>query len=212
LISNHQMICKKSLITSIFKHPFNLNKKLFLFAGIAFLFLVPVSLSAQQQQDTVQTQLRKDTVSHSPTKAALYSAILPGLGQVYNKRYWKLPIIYGGLGFLGYSIGNAQFEYMRYRKEYVHRVLNMDERNDPLLTRIETRELPTRADDYRKMRDVLVIGTVAVYLLQVIDASVDAHLFTFDVSDDLSINFQPDFNYSAFTGQATGGIALRIKF
>jgi hypothetical protein len=206
------MICKKYLITSIFNKLLKFIQKLFLFSGIAFLFLINGDAFAQQQNETLQFENKKDSVKHSPTKAALYSAILPGLGQVYNKKYWKLPIIYGGLIGLGYSIGVAQQSHMNIRKEYVHRIINQDERNDPKYVGYDTSLLPSLAEDSRKLRDLLVIGTAAVYLLQVVDASVDAHLFTFDVSDDLSFNFQPDIKILAFNGQTTGGLALRIKF
>jgi hypothetical protein len=206
------MICKKYLITSIFNKLLKFIQKLFLFSGIAFLFLINGDAFAQQQNETLQFENKKDSVKHSPTKAALYSAILPGLGQVYNKKYWKLPIIYGGLIGLGYSIGVAQQSHMNIRKEYVHRIINQDERNDPKYAGYDTSLLPSLAEDSRKLRDLLVIGTAAVYLLQVVDASVDAHLFTFDVSDDLSFNLQPDIKFLAFNGQTTGGLALRIKF
>jgi hypothetical protein len=205
----------KDFLTCLTSHNFKfciLLKKLFLISGIAFFFFTPGRAAAQEKNDTIKAAAPADTIAHSPKKAALYSAFLPGLGQVYNKKYWKVPIIYAGIGGLGYFIGSAQSELNSRRNELVYRVNNRGERNNREFFYYDDQQLISTADEFRKMRDMLVIGTFGFYLLQIIDASVDAHLFTFDVSEDLSLNIQPDLKYCAWSGQANPGLSLRIKF
>ena len=146
---------------------------------------------------------------HSPKKASLYSAVLPGLGQAYNKKYWKIPFIYIGFGTIGYFIDWNNDNYQITKTAYIHLTDQNPETNDFLkLEGVEYYDLdnPTqkanfetalskRQDYYRRNRDLLVIGMVAFYGLNIIDASVDAHLFNFDVSDDLTINWRPSMFY-----------------
>lgn len=170
--------------------------------------------------DTIEAS-RKDSVRpRSPGRAALMSAALPGLGQIYNKKYWKVPVIYAGLIGCGYFISQNQKVYNMYREEFVHRVTNGDQARlfrdnsyySQQISRTQTRDLPTVADAYRKNRDLLAIGTLAFYLLNVVDASVDAHLFSFDVSEDLSFKAAPDLNYCFDTGRSVPSLSLKLKF
>ncbi|HET6244379.1 MAG: hypothetical protein H0V01_05600 [Bacteroidetes bacterium] len=186
---------------------------LFLVTGIALFFLSPPDVSAQDvTADTLINQKKSaDTLAvHSPKRAALMSAVLPGFGQIYNKKYWKLPIIYGGLIGLGYGVNSTQQLYKEYRMEYINRVLDKPPVN-ALNNNYSLQDLAIIRDDYRKTRDMLIIGTVGLYLLQIIDATVDAHLFTFDVSDDLSFDLRPDV-YTCFNTQRSyAALTLRIK-
>jgi hypothetical protein len=142
---------------------------------------------------------------HSPKKATIYSAILPGLGQAYNKKYWKIPIIYAGFGTIGYFIGWNNGFYNTYKLAYSDLTDN-DPTTDSYLdleaTQYYDLDDPTdfnnfksglskQQDYYRRNRDLLIIGMVAFYGLNIIDASVDAHLFDFDISEDLTLNWQP---------------------
>jgi hypothetical protein len=214
----------KVFLISLTYKPFKLNilKKLFHLFGIAFLFLCPTLLNAQVV--TADTLIKEDPnlplkvdslMLHSPKKAALYSAFLPGLGQVYNKKYWKIPIIYAGLIGLGYNIGYNQKEFKLYREEFIYRINNGDKKlhvNHKYIPLMSTQNLPIVQDSYRKNRDLFIIGTLAFYLINVIDASVDAHLFNFDVSDDLSLNISPDLNYCMASRQSVPSLSFKLKF
>lgn len=189
--------------------------KLFLISGIAFLFLNGQSIYAQVttvSADTITTQsVISDTLApHSPKKAAIMSALVPGLGQIYNKKYWKLPIVYGGLIGLGYGVQSTQKLYKEFRLEYIQRIKGEPEIN-PKNSIYSPEQLTIIRDDYRKTRDLLVIGTMGFYLLQIIDATVDAHLFNFDVSDDLSIDIRPDIYTCYNTQRSFPALSLRIK-
>lgn len=162
--------------------------------------------------DTITNQsVTKDTLAyHSPKKASLLSAALPGLGQAYNKKYWKIPVIYAGLFGLGYAVGFYHSNYVIYRDAYIAKTdtnsLTIDHYPE-----IDAAVLLENNDYYRKNRDIFIIAAVGMYVINIIDASVDAHLFTFDVSDDLSINVNPVF-YSSFQSKENyAGISLRIK-
>jgi hypothetical protein len=127
---------------------------------------------------------------HSPKKAATMSALLPGLGQIYNKKYWKVPVIYAALGGLGYGFGWNQ-KYFKYYKNALHfRYDNNASTIDPLPL-YPDEALVTYKNYYQRYRDACVIGMAAIYTLQVLDAAVDAHLFYFDVGPDLSLQWTP---------------------
>ncbi len=144
---------------------------------------------------------------HSPKKAAIYSAVLPGLGQAYNRKYWKIPLVYGGFAAFGYFIDWNNDNYRISKNAYLD-LTDTDENTNSFmnLKYIEYYDLtnPTmverlkdglikRQDYYRRNRDLLVILTVAFYGLNIIDASVDAHFFDWDISDDLTMNLKPTF-------------------
>ena len=146
-------------------------------------------------------------MSHSPLKATIYSAVLPGAGQVYNKKIWKVPIVYAGLGTCaGFIIYNNQ-KYHRFLDAYIAET-DGDETtiND---TPYSASSLFDIQDTYHSWRDLSYICLVGVYVLQIIDASVDAHLWYFDVSDDLSLNWRPSL---IDTGRLNGGISLSLQF
>lgn len=141
--------------------------------------------------------------SPSPRKAVIYSAILPGLGQIYNRKYWKLPILYGGFVGLTYAItwNNGYYQdYLGAYKDYVdddpstidwHNMLPYGLTPGSEDPRWFTDVLQKRKDHYRYYRDLSIIATVGVYLLAIVDAYVDAQLFDFDMSPDLSMRVTP---------------------
>ena len=152
---------------------------------------VPFSraFSAPQQQFEVVDTVIKPPV-HSPKKAATMSALLPGLGQIYNKKYWKVPVIYAALGGLGYGFGWNQ-KYYKYYKNALHYRYDNDANTVDPLPIYPDEALVTYKNYYQRYRDACVIGMAAVYTLQVLDAAVDAHMFTFDVGPDLSLQWTP---------------------
>lgn len=123
-----------------------------------------------------------------PKKALLYSAILPGMGQAYNKKYWKIPIVYSAFAGVGYATYFNQREYRRFKQLYIDEI---DQIPHEFSGRINAANLRRIRDDYRKNMELSYIGLVAVYGLNLLDAFVDAHLKTFDVSDDLSLRVVP---------------------
>lgn len=172
--------------------------------------LIPVMKEAVN--DTLPAS-KKDALKqkHSPKKAAIMSAAFPGLGQIYNRKYWKLPIVYGGLGTLGYLITFNSVQYSLYRKAYLAKIdddpLTIDEypfaSEDGLLQRL---------NQHRRTRDMLIAGAVLIYALNIIDASVDAHLFEFDVSDDLSLRIEPVLAPDFSSGSAYKGFGIKLRF
>jgi len=180
---------------------------------LTILFLTGTNLQAQLiDADTLQvtqqlTEQEAEEEVHSPRKATMYSAILPGLGQAYNKKYWKIPLIYIGFGTIGYFINWNNENYQLFRVGYQHltdgnpetqdylkieavRRINYDVDNPTDFNNLKN-ALSQRQDYYRRNRDLLIISFVGFYGLNIIDASVDAHLFDFDIGDDLTMNWQP---------------------
>lgn len=161
---------------------------------------------------------------HSPKKASMYSAILPGLGQAYNKKYWKIPVIYAGFATFGYFIYWNNNNYQIMKQAYSDFTDDDPETNSYLdLDGAQYYDLGTEPDDtnfkdaltkqqsyYRRNRDLLIISTVGFYGLQIIDASVDAHFFDFDISEDLTLNWQPTMQY--FNQQTVYGINCTFTF
>lgn len=157
--------------------------------------------------DTLETPLKK----HSPKKATLFSAALPGLGQVYNKKIWKVPIIYAGIGTCIYFIDRNNTLFQRYKNALVAE--SDDDPNTINDTGFSTFQLDQLQDTYRSWRDLSWIILAGVYILNVVDANVDAHLFYFDVDEDLSLELRPDFRSS--WGNSAGvipGISLSLNF
>ena len=131
----------------------------------------------------------QDIETKNPKKAALYSAILPGAGQVYTKKHWKVPIIYAGLIASAYYIKENHESYQHYKDTYLKRI-NGDNSVD-LAGQYSNSDLITLSDHYRRNREISILFFIGTYILNIVDASVNAHLFNYDVSDDLSIHIQP---------------------
>lgn len=156
--------------------------------------------------------------THSTKGASLMSAILPGLGQAYNRKYWKIPIIYAGLAGLTYSIVENNKKFDRFREAYILRAdldSNTIDIYDIQLVNGESKyseaQLQYYKELYRKRRDLSIIFTAALYLLNIIDAAVDAHFFTYDISDDLSLNFQPEYHWTGNNTDPYIGGRLSLK-
>ena len=134
---------------------------------------------------------------HSPTKAAIMSACLPGLGQVYNRKWWKVPIVYAGLGGLGYLAYNNYYEYQSYLHAYEFKTgdlpegATLNEHETDLANKYAEGQLQTYKESYRRDFEFYSILTVAWYGLNILDACIDGHLYTYDISDDLSLSIDP---------------------
>ncbi len=165
--------------------------------------------------------------AHSPHKATFYAAIFPGLGQIYNRKYWKLPLLYGGIAALCYSIHFNGDYYSRYRAAYRDFIIRdpnnksyiqFQKRTGLTLEQVEgvyatwfSNALKNKRDYYRRYRDMSYFGMAGVYLVQLVDACVDAHFFDFDVSDDLSMNWAPTISAGEY-GCTNVGLAVTITF
>jgi hypothetical protein len=225
---------------------------------LILLFLVPACLMAQEPEVIAKDSLEVERVSLSdadslvvdsvlldkkelaflnpkpafvpnPTKAVIYSAIFPGLGQIYNRKYWKLPFVYGG--FLGciYAIDWNGNQYNGYKLAYKH-FIDEDESTDswmayrPYSLRKEVSEwtpdqttwftssLKSKRDYYQWYRDLSIIISVGVYAICMIDAYVDAQLFSFDVSEDLSMRVEPVLFDKTGTSSRSVGMQLSFTF
>lgn len=156
----------------------------------------------------------------APSRAAFYSAVLPGMGQIYNKKYWKLPIVYGllGGGVAIYTYNNNQ--YIRVRDAFKRRKAGFtdDEFYDinGVITigspRLDNDDLQRAQERFQEDRDLTLLVTIALYVLNIVDANVDAHLKQFNVDDDLSMRIKPYLDYNKITANANYGLALQIKF
>jgi hypothetical protein len=122
-----------------------------------------------------------------PARASLYSAMLPGLGQIYNGDYWKIPIFYGGFITAGYFISSNNSQFKRYKYMY-YETSNPE---SPLYGKYNAQTMKYYKDTYRRYRDYSILAGIAIYALNIIDANVFAHLQDFDISDDLSASFVP---------------------
>lgn len=143
----------------------------------------------------------------APAKAAFYSAVVPGLGQVYNKKYWKIPIIYAGMAAGIYFYKQQDDDYDRFRNAYKRRLAGYD---DDEFQGISSDRLINAQKSAQKNKSISIIVTVAFYLLNVVDANVDAHLRQYEVSEDLSL--QPNFDYNQFNAKPQYGMSLTYRF
>lgn len=144
---------------------------------------------------------------HSPHKASVYSAILPGAGQVYNKKYWKVPIVYAALGSAVYFTYDNQQNYNQYRDAFL---LRQDGGTDEYEGIYTDSQLITIMEYYERNKELSIIMGAAIYILNIVDASVDAHLFDFDVSEDLSLNTTPKLMQTQSGYQPT--LSLQMNF
>ena len=187
-------------------------------AGLSFFFTILTGIpevKAQQiniSNDSLKVTAPIQKIERSPKKASIYAALFPGLGQIYNKKYWKLPIVYGGYAGLIYVLGWNNNNYKDFFQGYriiaqYTSVANMktEERafldnliknpaislDYPSTFKYISTQLKSGKDFYRRNRDLTVIGIAALHVLSIIDASVDANLFDFDISDDISMRIEP---------------------
>jgi hypothetical protein len=179
-------------------------------------FLYPLRTRAQETPSAPENMKAKtDTVliktpKHSPKKATLLSAFLPGAGQIYNKKYWKVPILYGGFAALIYSYVFYLDQYNIYREAYKKKNSNQTI-DDPQIAQLPAEMIYNIRESYRESRDLSMIALVGLYALNVIDAAVDAHLYAFDVSENLSLRVEPSFQYTGRSNFTMLSLKLNFK-
>jgi len=191
-------------------------------SSISYLILFFIcfsTLAKAQQNDSLIIESRKDSIQKKRAvnkaiyskarKATIMSACLPGLGQIYNHKYWKAPVIYAALGGLGYWGVTNQKKYRYYSDNL--RYANDDDLNTTNATLYNNDQLIAQKRYYRKFRDMSIMLGALVYAINIIDANVDAHLRTFDVSDDLSLQLKPYSNFD-YNNKLQAGLTLKLKF
>jgi hypothetical protein len=149
-----------------------------------------------------------------PQRATVFSLMLPGLGQAYNRQYWKIPIIYMGFAFGYYMINYNTTQYERFRTAYNIATDNDPETVDEFKGRMTPDNLKYYRDSYRRDRDYAVLLTLVFYVLNAVDANVFAHLKTFDVSDNLAMDIHPAIMYDqvfASSGVQTPAIGMKLR-
>ncbi|OIQ29681.1 MAG: hypothetical protein BM564_05580 [Bacteroidetes bacterium MedPE-SWsnd-G2] len=150
----------------------------------------------------------------APAKAAFYSAVLPGLGQAYNKKYWKIPIVYAALGTGMYFYFDNDKEYDRYRDAYKRRLAGYTDdefygpnQGSPI---ISDDGLIRAQETFKRNKELSLLITVGLYVLNIIDANVDAHLLQFNVDNNLAL--KPHFKYNQMDATTDLGVTLNFKF
>jgi len=189
------------------------NKPFLIFLFITFL-CGPLFVAAQENtigalivSDTVKKSKSGDINPLAPAKASFYSAIFPGMGQLYNKKYWKMPLVYAAIGTSVYFYVSNGDKYHEFRDVYKQRLAGV---SNPEYDYLDNDRLIRAQQFYQRNRDLSVLVTAAFYVLNIIDANVDAHLMQFNVDDDLSFN--PTINTNDFNSKPSIGFTINYKF
>ena len=133
---------------------------------------------------------------------------MPGLGQAYNKKYWKIPLVYGGMGTGIYFYSRNNTKYHQYRDAYKRRLAGY---NDDEFQYLDDTRLIAGQRFYQRNRDISVIVTVAFYVLNIVDANIDAHFSQFNISNELSL--RPDINLNEIDNKHNNvGLTLNYQF
>ncbi|MFY0653977.1 MAG: hypothetical protein JXQ96_18190 [Cyclobacteriaceae bacterium] len=185
--------------------------------SIIFLFVFFVCIQnkglAQRVIQSDSLIVRTDAIetfqsisTRDPNKASLYAAVFPGLGQIYNRQYWKLPFVYGGLMIFGHYINNRHSLYNAFRNAYLAETDNDDSTVNPFGARFgSATTLERNAEQLRRDRDYLMIIGTLYYLISIVDAHISAHLSEFNVNDDLSFEVRPSmYQGGQYTAQNIG--------
>jgi hypothetical protein len=166
--------------------------------ALAFLLFMLAASPNSLAQEPEKLGLHNDSIyryfpKQSPIKATWMSAALPGLGQYYNGQYWKIPIIYGGFSTFAFFVIQNRYEYTRFKEAYALSVEfeGSQTTGNELVDNYTSAQLLTQREYYQSSLELSYILTGVFYLLQIVDATVDAHLYNFNIDDDLSFQIQP---------------------
>jgi Family of unknown function (DUF5683) len=193
---------------------------------VVMLLTAQVALAQETKADSLRNTQPTDTTfiksdaqvvpiesyakKFDPRKAMMYSAVFPGAGQAYNKKYWKMPLVYGGFAVLLSFTSFYNERYQLYREDLF---ILLNDPTDPSLSPLGYSEetLRNAINSYRRERDFFLILNGFWYILQMVDAHVDAHLKEFDLNPKMQVRLEPMLDNSALTGRNTG-VALKIRF
>ncbi len=191
-----------------------LQRHFLVFLFVFFSCFAHFKSYAQQEvmADTVQSintdSLRKKIFRPDAKRAGLYSALIPGLGQAYNRQYWKVPIVYALLGTTTYLAISRNNEYLRYRKAYISRLSYGTSSTNEFQGLLNTVAIKTYQDAAKQNRDMMILLTVVGYAGQVLEAISGAHLRGFDISKDISMKALPTISPNGTVGF---GLAFNFK-
>lgn len=191
---------------------------------IVFVIVLFLSATAHAQNPDSLRSLSSDTLRlergkrvitidtyadrFNPRKAILYAAILPGSGQIYNKKYWKVPLVYGGFATGIFFIDFYQDRYLKFKNELFQILEDGTDRSASGFNELQLRNIVKKS---QRERDFFTIVTGFWYILQLVDAHVDAHLKEFDLNPQLQVRIEPMMESNPMTGRSTG-LALKLKF
>jgi len=198
------------------------------FLLIIAILIFPIITTAQEKNNEgklgkniviLDSTSRSDINPLSPAKAAFYSAVLPGLGQAYNKKYWKIPLVYGALGTGIFFYLDNNKEYDRYRDAFKRRLAGFnddefwgtDSNDNPLSSPQISNDALIRAQrTLSRNREISLLVTIGIYVLNIIDANVDAHLLQYNVDENLAL--KPHFKFNELDATTNLGLTLGFKF
>ncbi|WP_299226316.1 DUF5683 domain-containing protein [uncultured Psychroserpens sp.] len=193
------------------------NKHFYTICLILFLSFSVFSQNKDENDTSqdVNTELMvvKDSITRkpinilAPSRAAFYSAVLPGLGQAYNKKYWKIPVVYAALGTGIYFYVKNDNEYDRYRDAYKRRLAGF---SDDEFQGVSDDGLINAQQTLKRNKELSLLITIGIYALNIIDANVDAHLLQYNVDENLAI--KPHFQYNRMENASDLGVTLNFKF
>lgn len=173
-----------------------------------------IGLTSYGQTDTLLTSdttsvVQKKNTTRNPGTAALYS-LIPGGGQVYNRKYWKIPIVYGGLILVGSWVVKNNKQYKLYKEEAINRY-----NNDTIISfpELNDESVVAEMENYEYKRNINIILLVGVYVLNIVDAAVDAYFFSYDINENLTLKAEPYIHPPATysTVLPTAGITLTLN-
>ncbi len=193
---------------------------------LLFLLIILCSTALFSQEDEIPEETTveemeenfvkvQDTIASEPlnilgpAKAAFYSAILPGAGQAYNKKYWKIPLVYAAIGIPVYFFITNDREYDRFRDAYKNRIAGIDDSNTEFAN-LSNDGLIRAQRTLRRNKELALLLALAGYALNIIDANVDAHLLQYNVDENLAI--RPHLKYDQFENTSNLGLTLNFKF
>ncbi|HBN05177.1 MAG TPA: hypothetical protein DD434_05240 [Bacteroidales bacterium] len=191
------------------------------------IFFILIALCSQGQViDTINSS-PKDTISnidvqkkeiseiekkHSPLKASLYSAVVPGLGQIYNRQAWKVPVIYVAEGALLYLAVTNYNGAQKFKDEYLLRSNNIQAGRNPNYSNYPDESIYNLYYAYEKNFELSIVAGALVYILNIVDAMVYAHLFDFDISPNLSMNLTPYYLPSVLSPNSGPSLGFSMRF
>lgn len=193
--------------------------------SILIFFLISCIGFSQTETDSTKTEISTNLVvidsvvkkpidALSPSKAAFYSAVLPGLGQAYNKKYWKIPIVYAAIGTGVYFYIQNDKDYDRYRDAYKRRLAGFTDDEfygpTPGSPRVTSDGLIRAQQTLKRNKELSLLVTIGFYALNIIDANVDAHLLQYNVDENLAL--RPHFQYNEWENSSDLGLTLNFKF
>lgn len=190
-----------------------LNKQLItLFLLLCFSFSAAAQKNKNATKDatsetnkTLDSTIVKQPIDPlAPARVAFYSAVIPGLGQAYNKKYWKIPVVYAALGTGIYFYVDNNKGYKRVRNAYKRRLAGFQD--DEFQSRYTDDGLREAQKSFRRNKELSLLITVGLYALNIVDANIDAHLLQYNIDEDLSL--KPHYKIDDFTSKGTLGLTL----